>query len=243
MKKLLLSIVAALLLCLVLIVPAGATVQQKPINPPGTQVWDLDQGTGAAVGSLQMLREYGNNSAGATGSVPINVGQSITWLADESARTDVAFPSGDWIITLTTGENWNSGRLSPLIGVEVGEYRPAAAIDKYRHFATQSGASWLSKLKIVVATAEEDQNASSPDFTVHKGNYLYVKITNLDNRSGLSSHEISCDDGDSTLSSPESDPGYPVPELAAGVLFGLGLAGVGTFIVIRRKQGKAVSSK
>jgi len=34
-----------------------------------------------------------------------------------------------------------------------------------------------------------------------------------------------------------SDPGYPVPELATGILLGVGLAGLGAYIVLGRRKG------
>jgi hypothetical protein len=38
---------------------------------------------------------------------------------------------------------------------------------------------------------------------------------------------------------PPGSPALPVPEIPAGILLGLGLAGIGTFIVIRRKKGES----
>jgi hypothetical protein len=39
--------------------------------------------------------------------------------------------------------------------------------------------------------------------------------------------------------SPESDPGYPLPEIAAGILLGGGLIGLISFVVIQKKKSSA----
>jgi hypothetical protein len=43
-------------------------------------------------------------------------------------------------------------------------------------------------------------------------------------------------DGGSYLQAPSSQPSYPVPELAAGILLAAGLAGIAAFFVVRRKR-------
>jgi hypothetical protein len=62
------------------------------------------------------------------------------------------------------------------------------------------------------------------------GHHLAMRVYN----SGVAD-QIIVTDGSSTMSSPESDPGYPLPEIGAGILMALGLGGLGFYAYMRRK--------
>ena len=68
--------------------------------------------------------------------------------------------------------------------------------------------------------------------TVFQDDYLALMIENNDS----GSHTVYTD-GRSSLKSPDTDPGYPVPELAAGILLAVGLAGLGGYLGLRRRNG------
>lgn len=46
-------------------------------------------------------------------------------------------------------------------------------------------------------------------------------------------------DGDSYVLSLSTDPGYPIPDIAAGVLLGLGLIVMSGFLVITKRKRTA----
>jgi hypothetical protein len=69
---------------------------------------------------------------------------------------------------------------------------------------------------------------------VPAGDYLALKIANT----SLVDESITTT-GNSYLLSPETDPGFPVPEILTVALLGAGLAGLAVFIIIKRKQIKA----
>ena len=41
----------------------------------------------------------------------------------------------------------------------------------------------------------------------------------------------------SFISPPAGSPDYPLSETAAGILFGLGMAGMGAYLIVRQKRG------
>jgi LPXTG-motif cell wall-anchored protein len=64
------------------------------------------------------------------------------------------------------------------------------------------------------------------------GDYLALRVFN----SSSSTPYTVVTDGNSWLSSPATDPGYPLPEMSALILLGIGLAGLGGYILVRRKK-------
>jgi len=56
--------------------------------------------------------------------------------------------------------------------------------------------------------------------TVKEGDYLALEVLNND----TVGHDITTD-GSSSLSSPSTDPGYPLPEMSAVILLSFGLQG------------------
>jgi hypothetical protein len=69
---------------------------------------------------------------------------------------------------------------------------------------------------------------------IPEGCYLALELKNTSTQA----HYILTGEGgkSSCLRSPQTDPGYPLPEIAAGVLLAAGLAGLGAFIIVRRRR-------
>jgi len=80
--------------------------------------------------------------------------------------------------------------------------------------------------------------------TVPEGHYLVLGIENPTVDAATVYTGLQVDDSNlpSCVTSPQTDPGYPVPEVAAGALFGIGIAVIGTFFIVRRKQALAQSA-
>jgi hypothetical protein len=152
-----------------------------------------------------------------TASITINPHASRVWTADQKAWSAVTFPDGSWVIYLKTSQDW-SGSCTAEVGYWNGSFHP---------FTTGAPVkSWDSGTGILTIRAQAGSE------TINANDYLALRVTNNDN---AGSHDV-ITDGNSWVKSPASDPGYPLPELASGILFGLGLAGTGTFIIIRRKK-------
>jgi hypothetical protein len=222
MKKVLLLGISIIALISALFI--GATAAASAAG--GSQAWYLNETGGVDGGSLQMLR--GNDTT--TGSVLIPGDSSKTWIADEAALEDVTFPDGSWITTLTTDTNWAPNSTDkPKISVQIGRYN--AVSDTYSYFSTLTAAKIYMKAGKLIIEAEGMLGAE----TILKDDYLVLTITNLD----AASHPVYFADGASNLISPDSDPGYPLPEIAAGILLAGGLIGLVSVIAIRKKKASA----
>jgi Tol biopolymer transport system component len=153
---------------------------------------------------------------------------SITVLTDETqllvyqkAASSVTFPTGTWILKLKTDSDWKSSCV-----VAVGAYN--ADTDQFIPFDT----ILTDPYENGYITITLDQNSSG---TIDPGDYLAFQITNND---GVP-HEIILD-GSSYVIPPEGSPDYPLPEMATGILLGIGIAGLAAYVLIKRR--KATSS-
>ncbi len=208
----------AMVLCLLAAVPAMAS------NPYlGRQNWRFDSVT-TAPGYL-MEKAKGPNDNGQTGSVTIAAGGSAIWMADQAAQADVTFTGGSWAFTIVTDSDW--GTLGSLCNVEVGKWDgvsfvPMVPKHKQTSFSVSAGR------QIILAAAQTGA------VTIENGKWLAVKIINNDNKN----HVVHTGMGvkGSNVSSPQTDPGYPLPELATAILLGAGVLGLGGFILMRRRK-------
>jgi hypothetical protein len=213
MKRLLkglmvLSLVGVLLLGITAV--AGAS---------GPQVWQLDS---ESVGSdYQMERTTGPGDDGQSGSVSIASSGSAMWVADEKAVTDVSWVSGIWVAEIVTDSDW--GTDADDFTAEVGEWDGS----NFTAFTTSTVyKSYVSGIKNII-----DLELQSGSETVHKDNWLALKITNSDG----SAHTVYTGEIEeaSCLRSPQTDPGYPTPELPTVILFGVGLLGLVAYLGVK----------
>jgi hypothetical protein len=177
-------------------------------------------------------------SSGETGSLSngnanftFNNGETLMFFADEKANMDVAFPSGEWILVLNrVGKGGNTdAKWGNYVNARVGYFSggdPLAATS-YTWFGTFN--HWRTDAQGTIDTFD----VTVPTDLVPQGDTLVIELTNT----GLN-QLIKQTDG-TYLLSPESDPGYPLPEIAAGILLGGGLIGLVGYIVIQKKKTAA----
>jgi MYXO-CTERM domain-containing protein len=218
MKRILILVlsVVALISSLVLVTTAVASAD-------GSQRWDLDGDSHPDYGDQYLMEKPAVSSP--SGSVSISNGEEAIWLSGNYAEVNVTFQDGSWAIVLDTGgATWAKGDF----GIEVGSFNPSSST--FNKFATWTGTDiqWPGGLLRV-------EIESSPA-TVSQDHFLALKVIN---NSGGDYSVVT--GGDSFVSSPESDPGYPLPEVAAGVLLALGLGGLGGYVAIRRKRAREVN--
>jgi hypothetical protein len=145
---------------------------------------------------------------------------SIIWISDDKAVADVTFDSGNWTVTLDT-EDWSGNCV-----VQIGDYAADGTFTPFAPTSTTTnyiGGAIIIKQYIVAGM-------------VSTNDYLALQINN----SSGASQTINLG-GNSYLDSPIPAPSFPLPEMSAGILLALGLAGFGGFMVIRRKKAEKVS--
>jgi hypothetical protein len=228
---------------LVLILAIVALVSTFVISVPaladaGRQTWQLDSETTPA--GYQMEKNYGPGDDGQTGSVTILNGNNAIWIADQAATKKVVFSSGQWVVEFVTESDWgiDAANCNVEIGYWDGSFHPAATILKYSDYDVQVDTS-----KLITTLKKQAGEIVIPKFA-----YLAVQIQN--NESSLSNpngyHIVYTGEKDETnpnqpslascVTSPQTDPGYPVPEVSAVILLGGGLIGLAAFVIIRKKN-------
>jgi hypothetical protein len=135
---------------------------------------------------------------------------------------DVTFPSGQWILNLqriSKGPGIDS-KWGNFVTAKVGYFDGSSYVwfGTFDHAATNTTGT-VDTFDVIL-----------PSDYVPAGCTMVVELTNT----GLI-QQIRQSDG-TNLFSPESDPGYPLPEIAAGTLLGLGLVGLAGYIVIQKKK-------
>jgi hypothetical protein len=209
--KLLIFILMASILVFMLAAPAMAS--------PGVQEWYLDSISSQASSACKIMTKTYNVSSG---SVVISSGATQIWLADQQAQAEVPFPNGSWVIQLKTDTDWGDSVSSKCV-MKIGQWNTSTGFASFQ--MTQAGQVIYYDPDTHILRIEMQVGPEKVD----KGNYLALSIENQDS----GDHTISTD-GASSVKSPNSDPGYPLPETAAVVLLGAGIVGVLGYIGIRR---------
>ncbi|MFC2071780.1 hypothetical protein ACFLUU_03560 [Chloroflexota bacterium] len=138
---------------------------------------------------------------------------SQVWYSDETASTDVTFPAGLWNGNIEIGETDDF-----TIRVEVGSYNGTT-------FFVSGGSDYADIDGEETGVFQIDAS----QFTVPNGDWLAVRTSDpSDEADDLP--EINTGDDYSYITSPSSDPGYPVPELSTIILLSVGLVGLGGYI-------------
>jgi hypothetical protein len=166
-----------------------------PENCPA-QSWFL-----SSVSSSYIM--YKEDMSKPVGTVTISDGSSEIWKADEAATVDVGFPAGTWTGTLNLDTAFDSGKS---FTAEVGPYDGT----DFTAYGSQtiSGDGGTTYALSISASA----------FTVPETKYLALQIS----PSGAAL-VVKTGGGNSYVTSPETYPGYPVPELPTIILVSAGL--------------------
>ncbi len=231
MKRLVISLSLVMVLLMVLAVPALAAAPVPSPSPvPGSQTWYLSDQLLSGTNAKIMYRE---TSLPLTGSVTISPGaaNAVVWVSNETPfySEGVTFPGSSegntWSVLLKTPADWRN-----TCTAEIGTANSSGNFDPFpnQDIQLRSWNKWGTQIMEVVVTMDSQ--------TVPNGSYLALRITNTS-----ASDKVITTDGNSMMSSPDSDPGYPLPEVAAGILFGVGAAGVFGFMVIRRRKANKLA--
>jgi hypothetical protein len=188
----------------------GATVGYGPQNTLVlSQVWRLDSATDASSNRIM------ENSGTQTDGVLVENDDVVLWLSDQQATDDVAFNAGTWTVYLNTTD-WTGD-----YSVQIGESEGASSFLPFDLPVTGLANGLPITLYEYI-----------PAKTLTKDHYLALHITNSGTGSIITN-------GSSYLGAPTSTPSYPVPEMSAGILAGLGLTGLVAYVLVKRRKATA----
>jgi hypothetical protein len=250
MKRTIFALVLALILTMVLVTPAFA-------GNVGSQNYKLDSVIAPVPPPLIFPPPptpvvppvyYMQNSAvfqGQTGSVLIPPGTSTMWVVNQQAIVAVTYPWGRWDVDLVIDPAFAAFLLGDfLLGgipqmVQIGDYNPVNGT--FTPFIMNQLTILTGPVPVPVlppgAAETTELQMQGPVATVLAGDFLALRVSNLSPLAAT----IYCDlqpDGShlpSCVTSPQTDPGYPLSEVAAGILMGSGLLGLGGFLWFRRR--------
>jgi hypothetical protein len=226
MKRLLLSL--ALVLALVICLAAPAFASGGP-GVAGSQTWYLDDRTITDAWGNTMT-QMTTDQSGVSGSVGIPAGEKHIWIANKIALANVMYPNDSWAIRIATDGDWTAKFV-----IDMGYW----AQDGFHVLVTNDSPMWyydgfINQFKGVISKSRPGE---CHQFLVPKGTYLAVRIWN---NNGVEHTVYTGDHGNdkyfSCVTSPQTDPGYPTPEMATGLLLGAGVLSLGGFMILRRKQ-------
>ena len=167
---------------------------------------------------------YEGDHTKTAGTVTVVDDGSEIWRANEAATVNVVFPSGTWGVNITLNEAFaNNEEFTVEIGSHAGG-TSFIAVGGGTHTFTGDGSTTNFSTSI----------ASVESFTVNTGDYLALRITNPE--AGTADLVVNTGLNNSYLTSPETDPGYPIPELPTIILLGTGLACLGGYVAFMRRK-------
>ena len=212
----------ALLKPMAILLLVGALIlSMTAIVTADSQQWFLNSSNHSTVSANKVMEKSGTP----TSSVTINQSTSVIWLTENAATADVTFSSGSWFVYLETTEDWGAD-----CDISIGGWDVSNTGNEWYDISTSTGTKFSFSSGILTV---EVQTGSG---TISNGDYLALKI---ENTSSSNNHDV-VTDGDSYMLSPSTDPGYPIPDIAAGILLGLGLIVMGGFLVIAKRKQNVV---
>ncbi len=141
--------------------------------------------------------------------VTIGPGNSAIWISNETAGHYITFPEGDWTFY------WTGNQTSSENGTaEIGFY---------------TGSSF-NPFGEVPITDDGSFTISATSFIIPQGKWLALQITNADN-----TNPLYIQTEESYVTSPDSSPDFPYPELSAVVLFCTGLIALVGYVGYRKR--------
>jgi hypothetical protein len=230
-KKVTIFLLTIVALCLFIALPINAVAAGPNTGP---QTWSLDSKNDKdskklPVSVCQMEKNFGPGDDGQAGNISISGGESFIWVSDQVVENDITIPSGAWIFQFVTDSDW--GTQGSKCQIEIGEWDGS-----FKSLTPPPLA--LSSRKI--STAIYSTLFQSKTITIGKGKLLALRVISLE-KAGKK-HIIYTGEGNlcSYLRSTQTfSVAPPVPELPAGMLLALGLAGLGIFIFVKRLSPSA----
>ena len=165
---------------------------------------------------------------GGNEKITLEPGQRVWFYANQVAQYNVTFPAGEWNVVYwvkTLNQTELNARLyTRLQNVALGG----------GHTKIKEGYNLISYSGNIQENVEPLDAGS---FTVPKDGRFAIEVFWQSGANG--SLEIYCnplDKHSSQVTSPSSDPGYPIPELPTLILFSAGLIILAGYVVLKRRK-------
>jgi hypothetical protein len=178
-----------------------------------------------------MYKDQGAGGGAVTvADVIIPAGGASLWRADEAALVNVTFGSAPWEGRMTLNEA-NKTVVNQIVQdmlvdigyVDVGGFVSVGQIDLGGALIRPWGAFYTVDITCPAGT-----------FSVPKGAYLALRVTN---GAAIPAHVMTGEgDSGSWIKSPADVPNYPLPEVSALALMGMGVVGLGAYTALNRRK-------
>lgn len=224
------------MIILVLMLVSAATVQM--VSAAGEQTWYFtnteasDNISSSNNPTYNMIMTKGAEGGGDV--ITLKPSERVWFYADQLAQCDVGFPEDKWSVAY-----W----VKALNSSETGEgcvYTRLCYIDSTGSstMASNSSSEAITNPQNIEEIVENwFADHTVPAFTVPEGGRLAIEV--YWGSSPLGDLEIHCNPPDkhaSKVTSPSSDPAYPVPELSTIILFSAGLLILAGYAYMTRRN-------
>ena len=201
---------------------------------PDSQSWyftNTDAPSPFNAGDYNKIMTKGVEGGDVTITLP--PGKRIWVYADQLAQCDVTFPAGSWDLAywVRAVNESETGKVYTRLG-----YADSTG-NLVRKSSTSTSEAITSPQSIEENVEDWFINNNVESFTVPEGGRLAIEV--LWGSNPLDNLEIHCNPPDkhaSNVTSPSSDPGYPVPELSTLILFSTGLIALAGYVLSTRRR-------
>lgn len=199
------------------------------LSVPSKQTWYFSDSdvSGPVVVYANYNKSMTKGVEGGDTKITLAPGQCVWFYADQVAVCTVSFPAGTWTVSY-----W-------VKALSINE----SNIPLYTrlHVVTPSGdtTTITEEWNSITYTGEVQDNVESlvaGSFSVPQGGRFALEV--LWNESANGNLELYCNPSEnqsSRVTSPSSDPGYPVPELPSILFLGVGLLAIATHLKVQRR--------
>ena len=186
----------------------------------GGQTWYLSD-----TGADPYWTMYKGDTSQDAGIVYIAEGDNPLWKSDEEATTEITFAAGLWNVVLEMASAPAEGNQ---FRCYFGTYDENDGFYS-KHFYNLEG----DGSKTIF-----DNSFNPGSFSVPEGYHLALRVSNSYNE-GLDDLPLKTGSDFSYLTSPSTDPGFPVPELPVILLIGGGIVIIAGYFWFRRRKAVA----
>ncbi|CAD6491529.1 MAG: hypothetical protein ANIMEMIM_00159 [Candidatus Argoarchaeum ethanivorans] len=205
------------------------------LSVPSQQTWYFTNNEASApiYTDADYNKTMTKGAEGGNEKITLEPGQRVWFYANQVAQCNVTFPAGKWNVVYWVKALNASEAGGGYVYTRIG-YVDATGNE---HLVSSSSANEPITDPTNIEEIAEKTLDSVDGFTVPKGGRLAIDV--YWGHSPLGSLEIYCnplDKHSSQVTSPSSDPGYPIPELPTLILFSAGLIIIAGYVVLKRRR-------